>query len=387
MSDNTPVKDKADMELPVKATDADNAEASQPAQDGELQPVQDYAEQAVAPSGASDGAQDNDADSALYPYPPEAYEVSTADGYVSDVDKAEEESSEVAPAAEAGGGDGNGTDDGAEADEDEEDAPGAPLTLTDHFRELRNRLIKIFLGVIIGFLVCWSFSDILAELLYLPLVRVLPVSGDAPSSIIFTGIAEGFFTHMKLAIVAGIFLTSPFIFYQIWSFIAPGLYDEEKKFVVPVAVCSAICFIAGGCFCYFVVFPNAFRFFMTYSDGAFKAMPSMKEYFNFTMQLILAFGMVFELPLFTFFLARIGLVTAPAMRRFRRYFIVIAFVLAAMLTPPDVISQLLMAAPMLILYELSIFIAAIFGKKAKKDEEDEKEDGDDSEQGDEKAKA
>lgn len=300
-------------------------------------------------------------DDPLVPYPPEAYEAVGANDYVSDVLPNE---NEAEPATESGGGNGNGTDNSNEVDEDEaDDAPEAALSLTDHFRELRNRLIKIFIGIIAGFLICWGFSNELADILYKPLVTALP-SGDTPSTIIFTGIAEGFFTHMKLAIVAGIFVMSPFIFYQIWSFIAPGLYDEEKKFVVPVAVCSAICFIAGGLFCYFVVFPNAFRFFMTYSEGPFTAMPSMKEYFNFTIQLILAFGIVFELPVFSFFLARIGLVTAAKMRRFRRYFIVVAFILGAMLTPPDVISQLLMAAPMLVLYEVSILIAAVFGKKA-----------------------
>lgn len=313
----------------------------------------------------------------LYPYPPEDYTAVGANEYVSDMDKIEEE-----PVAEAGGGDGGGTDDTDEVDEAEDDAetPGAALSLTDHFRELRNRLVKIFLGIIVGFLICWGFSNFLADILYLPLVRVLPADGSVPSSIIFTGIAEGFFTHMKLAIVAGIFVVSPFIFYQIWSFIAPGLYDTEKKFIVPVAICSAICFILGGCFCYFVVFPNAFKFFMTYSKGPFKAMPSMKEYFGFTMQLILAFGMVFELPLFTFFLARMGLITSNAMRRFRRYFIVLSFILAAVLTPPDIISQLLMAAPMLVLYEASIFIAAFFGKREPKKDADGDEEEDDEEE-------
>ncbi|MDR2050322.1 MAG: twin-arginine translocase subunit TatC [Deltaproteobacteria bacterium] len=236
-------------------------------------------------------------------------------------------------------------------------------SLTEHFRELRSRLIRIGLGIVAGFLICWGFSDLLADLLYLPLVRVLPAGDAVPSSIIFTGIAEGFFTHMKLAIVAGIFLVSPFIFYQIWAFIAPGLYAEEKKFLMPVAACSAVCFVLGGAFCYFVVFPNAFRFFMTYSKGPFKAMPGMDEYFGFTMQLLLAFGLVFEMPVLAFFLSRLGVVSAAAMRSFRRYFVVIAFILGAALTPPDVISQLLMAAPLLLLYEASILIAALCGKK------------------------
>jgi sec-independent protein translocase protein TatC len=258
---------------------------------------------------------------------------------------------------------------GPESAPEESAAEAGSASLTDHFRELRVRLIRIGLGIIAGFLICWGFSDFLAEFLYLPLVRVLPAGEAVPSSIIFTGIAEGFFTHMKLAVVAGIFLVSPFIFYQIWAFIAPGLYAEEKKFLVPVAVCSAICFILGGAFCYFVVFPNAFSFFMTYSKGPFKAMPGMDEYFGFTMQLLLAFGLVFEMPVLAFFLSRFGIVSAALMRSFRRYFVVIAFILGAVLTPPDVLSQLLMAGPLLLLYELSILVAALGGKKKTAGEE------------------
>lgn len=266
---------------------------------------------------------------------------------------------------------------GGEDDDTEQKEPPRPMTLTEHFIELRNRLIKIFISVIVGFLVLYYFSEQLADFIYKPLVNVLPNDAENQSKIIFTGVAEGFFTHMKLAFVAGIFLTSPAIFYQIWSFIAPGLYDDEKKYILPVAFCSALFFILGGAFCYYIVFPNAFSFFMTYSKGPFQAMPGMGEYFSFALQLLVAFGLVFELPLFTFFLAKIGLVTAKMMRSFRRYFIVIAFIMAAVLTPPDVISQLLMAAPMLILYELSIFIAGAFGKKEEPVGEDDDEEDDD----------
>lgn len=245
---------------------------------------------------------------------------------------------------------------------DEKEA-GALSSLTEHFQELRRRLVRVFLGITLGFLLCWGFSEYLAKALYLPLVRVLPSEGGLPSSIIFTGIAEAFFTHMKLAAVAGIFLTSPFTFYQLWAFIAPGLYTGERRFLLPVAFSSALCFILGGLFCYFVVFPNAFPFFMSYSRGEFKAMPGMDEYFGFTMQLLLAFGLVFEMPVMAFFLSRMGILSAATMRGFRRYFIVVAFILGAVLTPPDVLSQFLMAAPLLLLYELSILIAALCGKK------------------------
>lgn len=280
------------------------------------------------------------------------------------------------------GGGGNDLED-EEDDEDDEERPGQ--SIFDHFRELRSRLVRIGLAIVVGFGICWFFHEQIAAIVYRPLVMVLPANQG--SSIIFTGVAEGFLTHMKLAIVAGIFLMSPYIFYQIWAFIAPGLYSEEKRFIIPVAMSSGLCFIAGGLFCYFVVFPNAFRFFMTYSEGPFQAMPSMKEYFGFTMQLMIAFGLIFEMPLFCFFLARMGLVKAAAMRRFRRYFIVIAFIVGAFLTPPDPLSQFLMAAPLLTLYELSIIIVSLAGKKEEApdpdDEEDDPDDEDDEDEDDE----
>lgn len=244
------------------------------------------------------------------------------------------------------------------------------MTLMDHFRELRARLIKIFVFILIGFIACYAFSGHIADILYKPLIDALP-HGSSPSSIIFTGVPEAFFIRMKIAFVTGIFLTSPLIFYQIWAFIAPGLYNEERVFIVPVAIFSAFFFVCGGLFCYYVVFPNAFKFFMSFSEGPFKAMPSMSEYFSFALQLIFAFGLIFELPLFVFFLSRLGIVNAAKMRKFRRYAILISFVVAAVLTPPDAISQLLMAGPMIILYEFSIFIALVFGKKPKTKPEEE----------------
>lgn len=329
-------------------------------------------------------------DPAAMPLEPEesAAEAETADEQA----LAAAESSAV-PATQASGGGGGGAvavpneteeadddDDGDDEEEDEEEGEVRPAqSIFEHFRELRSRLIRIAFAIVAGFGICWFFHNQLADIVYLPLINALPEGAEKSSSIIFTGVAEGFLTHMKLAIVAGIFVMSPFIFYQVWAFIAPGLYREEKRFIVPVAISSALCFIAGGLFCYFVVFPNAFRFFMTYSDGAFQAMPSMKEYFGFTIQLMLAFGLIFEMPLFCFFLAKMGIVKASAMRRFRRYFIVIAFILGAFLTPPDPLSQMLMAGPLLILYELSILIAAAAGKKKEAAEEDDDDEDDEDE--------
>lgn len=263
-------------------------------------------------------------------------------------------------------------DDEAE-DEDEEDED-KPMTLRDHFTELRKRLFWCFAFAILGFAICYPFAQEIFTILVHPLDAALP----AGSKFQYTAAHEAFFTFMKVAFIAGIFLTSPFIFYQIWAFIAPGLYDSEKMFVVPVSIASAIFFIGGGAFCYFVVFPFAFEFFMQYSNDRIIAMPTLNESFGFVLQMLVAFGLVFELPLFVFFLARLGVVTADFLRKTRRYAILVIVIVAAILTPPDVISQMLMAAPLYLLYEFSIFIAQVFGKKKPESvEEDEDEDEED----------
>ena len=287
----------------------------------------------------------------------------------------------------AGDGDGkpphggeSDEDEDEEEDDDEEDEEGEdeddkPMTLRDHLTELRKRVFRAFLFAVGGFIVCYPFAEELFALLFRPLMKAMPEA----SKLIYTSPPEAFFTYMKVSFVAGIFLTSPLVFYQVWAFIAPGLYKEEKLYVVPVAFFSAFFFISGGAFCYFIVFPFAFEFFMSYNQGLIQAMPALSETLSFVLQLILAFGLIFELPLFVFFLARLGIVTADMMRRFRRYAILVMVIVAAILTPPDVLSQLLMAGPLMILYEASILIAAVFGRKREKPAEDEDDENDEEE--------
>lgn len=238
---------------------------------------------------------------------------------------------------------------------------GEPMGLMDHLTELRARLVRCCIAVIIGFAICWAVVDPIFDLLIKPLLAVLPDGTHAQ----YTTLPEAFFTRMYIAFVAGVFLASPVIFYQIWAFVAPGLYDEEKRHILPVAILSAIFFMAGGAFCYFIVFPFAFSFFVSYSTPDIVITPKVSDYLSFVLKLLIAFGLIFEMPIFTFFLARMGILTADMMRKGRRYAIVGIFILAAILTPPDVLSQLLMACPMLILYEASIWVAAFFGKKRK----------------------
>ncbi|MDL2216883.1 twin-arginine translocase subunit TatC [Desulfovibrio sp. OttesenSCG-928-M14] len=265
-------------------------------------------------------------------------------------------------------------DDIAGEEEEEEDRP---MTFADHFRELRKRLFRAFLLLLLGFFCCYPFAEQLFGLLTQPLLVTMPKN----STFIFTSPPEAFFTYMKVALVAGFFAVSPLIFYQVWAFVAPGLYKEEKLYILPIAFFSALFFIGGGAFCYYIVFPFAFEFFMSYNTGIIQAMPALSETLSFVLKLLLAFGLVFEMPLFAFFLSRMGLVTADMMRKFRRYAVLALVILAAILTPPDVLSQLLMAGPLLVLYEASILIAAIFGKKKPGTDDDDDEEDDDEDEG------
>lgn len=237
-----------------------------------------------------------------------------------------------------------------------------PMSLMDHLNELRVRLIRCTIAACLGFLACWAVVEPIFNTLVAPLQAVLLPGSHAQ----YTTLPEGFFTRMYIAFVAGIFASSPVIFYQVWSFIAPGLYDEEKRYIIPIAFLSAIFFVAGGAFCYFIVFPYAFGFFVSFATETIVVTPKISDYLNFVLKLLLAFGLIFEMPLFSFFLSRMGLVTADRMRRVRRYAILVIFVVAAILTPPDVVSQLLMAGPMILLYELSIIVSAVAGPRKKK---------------------
>ncbi len=236
---------------------------------------------------------------------------------------------------------------------------GEEMTFTGHLDELRKRLIHCSIAAVIGFLGCYAFAERLFNLLMAPLIEVLPPK----STLIFTSLPEAFFTYLKVAFVAGLFAVSPYIFYQIWKFVAPGLYDSERRYFIPMAFFSALFFVSGALFGYFVVFPFGFKFFMGFATDFIRPMPTIREYLGFSLKLLIAFGVIFELPLFIFFLARLGMVTSDGLRRKRKYAVLCAFVVSAVLTPPDVVSQTLMAGPLVILYELGIWVAHFFGKK------------------------
>lgn len=239
------------------------------------------------------------------------------------------------------------------------------LPLTEHLTELRSRLIKCIIAVGIGFLISYYFSDRIFSILMKPLVNSLPEG----STMVYTGLPEAFFTYMKTAFLSGIFLAIPVLLYQMWMFVAPGLYRKERRVALPFVISSTLFFIGGALFGYFIVFPIGFKFFLSYATDMIKPLPSVKEYLSFSAKMLLAFGLIFELPVVTFFLAKVGVVTHKFMSHNRRYAILIIFIVAAIFTPPDVISQFMMAIPLLVLYEISIWVARAVEPKPLKEKE------------------
>lgn len=241
------------------------------------------------------------------------------------------------------------------------------LPFTVHLEELRDRLIKCFAALAVGFVISYFFKEKLFDILVKPLVDVM----DQGETLIYTGLPEAFFTFLKVSFLSSLIITSPVIIYQFWMFVAPGLYNKEKKLLLPIIFLSSFFFIGGSLFGYFVVFPYGFQFFLGFATETIRPLPSMKEYLSFSAKLLLAFGLVFELPLVITFLAKLGIVSVDFLKKNRKYAVLLFFVGAAVITPPDVVTQVMMAIPLMGLYEISIIGARIFGKKASKEFEDD----------------
>jgi sec-independent protein translocase protein TatC len=229
-----------------------------------------------------------------------------------------------------------------------------------HLEELRKRLVVCAIAIGIGFVISYIFSKQLFSFLILPLTKVLP----AESRLIFTSLPEMFIAYIKVALIAGIILAIPIIFYELWMFLVPALYQREKRYLIPFVLFSSILFVAGSLFGYFIVFPYGFKFFISFATEEIQALPSVKQYFSFATRLLLAFGLVFEMPVVVFFMTKIGLITPDLMKKYRKFAILCSFILAAILTPPDVATQIMMALPLIILYEVSIIISqGVYRKK------------------------
>ena len=255
------------------------------------------------------------------------------------------------------------------------------MPFTAHLEELRKRLIISVVAIGIGTSIGYGFKEKLFYLLMRPLIHALPPG----QKIIFTGLPEAFFVYLEVALIAGILVAMPVILYQVWLFVAPGLYVHERKFVAPMVILSTIFFAGGVLFAYFAVFPFAFEYLTSFETDYVRPLPAMREYLNLSSALLLAFGLIFELPLVITMLARVGVITVPFLKKNRKYAFLLAFVASAILTPtPDIFNQCLMAFPIVILYEISIFGARAFGKK--KEEEKEEEEGTEGTQGTEGTK-
>ena len=239
--------------------------------------------------------------------------------------------------------------------------------LKPHIADLRKRLVISTITVVIMFFACFSFYEPILEWMMAPVKHALP----AGTSMIAVEIQETFFTAMKVAFFGGFIISLPVIFWQLWLFLAPGLYDHEKKLVVPFVFFATLMFLLGASFAYYIVVPIGFDFLIAFGNSVVSVLPSIGKYVGFFTKLLIGFGIAFELPVITFFLAKIGLVNDQMLKDFFRYAVVLIFIVAAVLTPPDVISQVLMAAPLLILYGVSIYIAKVFNPAQKEEEEEE----------------
>ena len=236
----------------------------------------------------------------------------------------------------------------------------ARMPFTSHLEELRTRLIRVLAAVGIGFLACYGIKDWLFAVITKPLADVLPPK----SFMIYTGMPEAFFIYMQIAFFASLVLTSPYCLYQIWKFISPGLLPGEKKYVLPFVLVSSTLFISGVLFGYFIALPPAFEFFVSFSSDFLKPMLSLKEYLSLALKFLLGFGISFQLPVFLFFMTKIGIVNSRMLSKQRRYAILIIFIVAAILTPsPDALTQTLMALPLMLLYEIGIVVSKFAEKK------------------------
>jgi sec-independent protein translocase protein TatC len=236
-----------------------------------------------------------------------------------------------------------------------------------HIQELRERLIKSIITLIVTFFICFAFWEPLLAWIIVPLKNAL----SSNSQVIAYKMGEQFFVAVIVSFFAALFISLPVIFYQLWSFIAPGLYENEKKYVIPFVLSATVMFFLGASFAYFIVFPYGFTYLVNFGGDTVNAMISIGEYLGFFLKLIFGFGVSFELPVFAFFLAALGLITDRSLIDFFKYAILIIFVFAAILTPPDILTQFLMALPLIALYGLSIVIVKMVNPEKPDEEENE----------------
>ena len=252
-------------------------------------------------------------------------------------------------------------------DQDDELA-GTEQPFVSHLIELRDRLIKaiIAVGIVAGVLALWPGPGALYDILAAPLVSHLPKG----ATLIATSVISPFMVPLKILLMSAFLIALPVVLWQVWAFVAPGLYSHEKKLVLPLVVSSTLLFFLGVGFCYFFVFGQVFSFIQGFAPKSITAAPDIEAYLSFVLTMFLAFGCAFEVPIAVIVLARMGIVSVEKLKEFRGYFIVLAFIIAAVITPPDVVSQLALAIPMVLLYEAGIWAAQLFIKHTKAPEDE-----------------
>lgn len=246
---------------------------------------------------------------------------------------------------------------------------GTEQPFVEHLVELRDRLIRALLavGVVFAVLAVYPGPAGLYDLLAAPLVANLPQG----ATLIATSVISPFLVPLKITLMAAFLVALPVVLYQVWAFVAPGLYSHEKRLVLPLVVASTVLFVAGVAFCYFFVFGQVFKFIQGFAPKSITAAPDIEAYLSFVLTMFIAFGAAFEVPVAVVLLARMGVVSVEQLKAWRGYFIVVAFIIAAVITPPDVVSQLSLALPMCLLYELGLWSAKLFIRATKAPDEEE----------------
>ncbi|MFY8104599.1 MAG: twin-arginine translocase subunit TatC [Ramlibacter sp.] len=248
----------------------------------------------------------------------------------------------------------------ADSPKKEDELAGTEQPFVAHLVELRDRLIKAFIAVAVAgaALALWPGPGALYDVLAAPLTATLPQG----ATLIATSVISPFLVPLKILLMTAFLIALPVVLYQVWAFVAPGLYSHEKKLVMPLVISSTVLFFIGVAFCYFFVFGQVFAFIQSFAPKSITAAPDIEAYLSFVLTMFLAFGLAFEVPIVVIVLARMGVVSIEKLKAFRSYFIVLAFIVAAIVTPPDVVSQLALAIPMIILYEVGIWAARLFIK-------------------------
>lgn len=225
------------------------------------------------------------------------------------------------------------------------------MTLLQHFLEFKKRILYVFIFYILSFLVSWIFSDYFIEFLTLPFIKILP---NTP--LVYNNITDGFFVKFSVSSFSSILFTIPFFLWHLWKYISPGLYVNEKKIILPIIILSPILFLTGSAFAFYFLYPLIFEFFINLNNSIINNLflPNINEYLSFSIGMIKLFGIAFQIPLVLFLLNRIGILSKPSIINFRKYSYVIIFIISAILTPPDIISQIMLAIPMIVLFEISI---------------------------------